>query len=264
MLLRAPLVLLVLLATGACSKPYSGPVTVTPSETETVTAPLDAYIPVYAEISSGGSPAPMVLEHFELRCVDGTVCATRIVPGGRGGEGRIAGLRAGETDIVVTFQHPVTHVAGQARLHVRFVAGGAVSLAVGEPLPPATRADGMLVARDIPGLPDAKNVFSCHHDSAMPLRDRGAPYTRAVGEERFFACEPPSEIVPGQRHLVLSSRMQSRWNWGDHTMETVLVCASLRDGKIDGLRYYGTTASYRSTTLGVVGAVDDAACPVVP
>jgi hypothetical protein len=95
----------------------------------------------------------------------------------------------------------------------------------------------------------------------MPLRDHGAPYRRAVTQNAFFSCEPPAEIVPGKKHLCLSSLMQSRWNWGDHTREAVLVCASLRDGKIEGLRYYGETERYESIVLGTVGNVDDTQCP---
>ncbi len=257
-LARASL-LLSLLAASACSKPYSGPVSVTP--TDRVTAPVSAYVPVYALVYSGGSPAPMILDHFTVRCVDPSVCATALVPGDRGAEGRVAGLKVGESDVVVAFQHPVNDVAGEAHFHVRFVAAGGESLAVGNVMPPDTYDDQMLLTREVPGAPAAQ-VLSCHHDIASPLRDRGPAYMAALVRNAFFACEPALEVVPGQQHLCLSSRMQNRWNHLEHT-EEVLVCASLRDGRIAGLRYYGSGPTYDSIALGDKGAVDDAQCPRV-
>jgi hypothetical protein len=250
-----------ILATAACSKPYSGTVSVTPSGT--VTAPVTAYVPVYAKVYSGGSPAPMILTDFVVRCLDPAVCATVIVPGGRGSEGRVAGLQIGETDVVVSYEHPVNKTRGEGSFHVKFVAASQESLAVGKPLPPDTREDRMLLASDVPGMPVGGNVFSCRHDTAMPLRDLGPAYQRAVSQQAFFACEPPAEVVPGKKHLCLSSFLQNRWNWGDHAKETVQVCTSLRDGRIEGLRFYGTRSDYRSVELGDVGTLDPAQCPHV-
>lgn len=224
-----------------------------------VTAPRSAYVPVYGEVSSGDGRGPMLLDAMDLRCADETVCAVRLAKGTRAVEGRVAGLRAGDTDVIMTYRHPLTKVPGESRFHVRFVEGDGASLAVGQPLPPDDRREGLLIAKDIPGT--SLKAVSCYHDSADPLRDLGAPYEKAVAQNAFFWCEAPVEVVAGQTHLCLSSMMQSRWNWGDHTGERIIACASLAGGAVAGLRYYATPQAGDRKLLGDVGTVDDTQCP---
>jgi hypothetical protein len=251
-------------AMAACSQ-FAGPVYV--SVNDTMVVPLSAYVPVYAEIPEQDT-GPLPLFDFNLRCLDPNVCVTSLAPDNKwGGEGRVAGLREGETDVVLSFTHPVNNTKEQASFHIRFAEGESLSLAVGQRLPENTRDPQMIILPEVPAeAAGGATALGCRHERTERITTLlGLPSEKAMAHVGVFACEPPLEIVPGKKHFCLSWLMTDRRrDLPEAANARRLVCASARGGRVEGLRFYRIDRSHAGSPVltGQLGQNDEAQCPV--
>ena len=178
-----------------------------------ITVPLGGFVVVEAIVSSGGSPAPIVLDDFALRCSNAAVCTTSIYRGTRGAEGRVVAKDSGTSEVVVTFVHPRSKEPGERRFSVTFVDGMVRNLAVAAPIPQP--AHELVLLADVPGRPTL--VCAAH------LASGGYEWKSLEGGDvQLFACQPGTDI-DGHTAYYFADVHRNRWNFGIGNVEACVV-----------------------------------------
>jgi hypothetical protein len=195
----------VLLVTGGCAgvglqcgQPYHDPVSLPADGTvNPATVPVDVAWDTELVVYSGGSPAPMGVEHATATCVPATQCLTRVVKPtvtSRGPRLVVVGLAPGPADVELSYEHPVRKVQMTAHLHFVFVPDALLEVDVGDelhaspfvwkhaPLAFAAAGDGGVPVETTARCEgstykDGPNQYKC-----LALEDIG-------GERRYASCD---------------------------------------------------------------------------
>ena len=213
----------------SCKDRYSGPVHVSPSGT--IQIPFGGFVVVDAEVSSGGSPAPIVLDDFTLRCSNPAVCTTSIYHGIRGAEGRVVALEPGTSEVVITFVHPRSKEPGERRFSVTFVDGLVRTLAVSSPVPDPEHE--LVLLADVPG----RSTLVC----ASYLASGGYVWKSLEGGDvHLFACEPATD-VGGRPAYYFQAAHRNRWNFSPGDIEACVVSGAGKVRSISIMQRTGNT-----------------------